>query len=116
MNVGIGFDKAANTWSGGSHNNTISARVGDYSNRKGRYSLFWAILEWIINFAFLPVDGPEHCYKAFQKEKDDNTFREGKWPVRVLLMPIVASSCLVIGVTLRFIKPIVKAFKRINYN
>lgn len=115
LNIGISLDKLGNSLSGGSNKNTISGRVGGYSNRKGIYSLFWAILEWIINFAFYPVDGPEHCYQAYQKEKEDTTFREGDWVVRVLLMPVVAGSCLIIGSTLWTIKPIVRWFKKINY-
>lgn len=116
LNIGISLDKLGNSISGGSHENTISARVGDYSNRRGNYSIFWAVLEWIVNFAFLPVDGPDHCYQAYQKEKEGNTFREGKWLVRLLLMPIVVVSCIVIGSVLRIIKPVVKLFKSINFS
>lgn len=116
LNIGISTDKWGNSFSGGSHNNTISARVGDYSNRKGVYSLFWCVLEWIINFAFYPVDGPEHCYKAFKKEKEDSTFREGNWLGRIVLMPIVVIVCILIGSILWTIKPIVKWFNQINYS
>ena len=115
LNIGISLDKLGNSVSGGDNKNTISARTGDYANRRGFYSLFWAVLEWIINITFRAVDGPNHCYNAYLKEQHDNTFRDGNWGGRLVLMPIVIMSCLVIAPVLWTLKPFVTLIKKIGF-
>ena len=74
LNFGISIDKVGNTISQGSHHNTISARVGGCANTEGGHKKYWGFLEKVINWTFLPVDGPNHCYRAYLKEKDSTTF------------------------------------------
>lgn len=115
LNVGISLDKLGNSLSGGSHNITISARTGKHANEPGAFQTYWEMQEAIINFAFYPVDGPDHCYEAYKKDaKDEQFIREGNKFLRAILALIVLPSCLIIGTTLRIIKPITRLFKKIH--
>ena len=112
LNLGLSFDKLGNCLSGGSHKITISARTGKHANEPGPYKSYWELQEAIINFAFLPVDGPEHCWQAYQKEIDDaEHMRHGNKFVRGILALIVLPSCLIIGSFLR----VLFFFKKINF-
>ncbi len=66
----IAIDKLGNAIAGGSHLNTISGRVGFFANVKNAalWPLYWAIIELLINWAFYPIDGTNHCYQAYLKE------------------------------------------------
>ena len=115
LNIGISLDKLGNSLSGGSHKNTISGRTGKHAFEQGPNRTYWKLQEAIVNFAFLPVDGPEHCYQAYMKERESTTFREGNRVVRALLALIILPSCLIIGSTLRvlsFFKNLIRPFKR----
>ena len=112
LNIGISLDKLGNSISSGSHNNTISGRTGANANEKGPNQTFWKLQEAIINFAFLPVDGPDHCLQAYDKEFDSTTFREGNKFVRSILAFIILPSCLIIGIVLRIAKPIRNIFRK----
>ena len=116
LNIGLALDRLGNSISGGFGLNTISGRVGDYSNRRGFYSLFWAVLEWVINITFRAVDGPNHCYNAYLKERNDTTFRDGNWGGRLILMPIVFVACLIIAPVLWTLKPLSLLLKAINFS
>ena len=114
LNYGISIDKVGNTISQGSHHNTISARVGGCANTEGGHKKYWGFLEKVINWTFLPVDGPNHCYRAYLKEKDSTTFREGnKWG-RAALVPILLIVCPIIGIVLRVLKVILKVIKGVS--
>jgi len=113
LNVGISLDKLGNSISGGSHKITISARTGKHANEPGPYKTYWELQEAIINFAFLPVDGPDHCFQAYNKEIDDaEHMRHGNKLVRGILSIIVLPSCIIIGVVLR----IFKAIQRVSFS
>lgn len=118
LNVGISLDKLGNSISAGSNKVTISGRTGKYSYTDEPYKPLWKLQESVINFAFYPVDGPNHCLEAYKKEKHlSKEMREGNKLARgVMFWLIVLPSCLVIGVALRLIKPIVKLFKTLNYS
>jgi len=83
----IGVDKFFNWLSGGNIDNTISARVG-YFAATTYPNPFWQLMESVINFAFWPIDGPDHCLQAMKKEKeqdDTNDFKQGpKFTMAVL--------------------------------
>lgn len=106
-------DKLGNWLSGGNIEHTISARVGKYSNEDD-YNPGWKLLEAIINFAFYPIDGPEHCFQALNKEitKDpSDDFKEGSKFMKVILSVIVVIFCIPISCTLYLYKKI----KRIRF-
>lgn len=115
LNVGISLDKLGNSLSGGSHKITISARTGKHANEPGAFKTYWQLQESIINFAFYPVDGPDHCQEAYKKEaKDDQFMREGNRLLRAILAIIVLPSCLIIGSLLRLVKPLLRVLSKIK--
>jgi len=75
VGVLIGVDQLGNAIAAGNPDSTISARVGYFADKdtcsfqERCIKYYWLILEWVINFAFLPIDGPVHCLQAY---KDDS--------------------------------------------
>ena len=114
LNVGISLDKLGNSLSGGSHKVTISARTGKHANTPGTYKTYWQLQQAIINFAFYPVDGPDHCQEAYKKEiEDTEVMREGNTLLRAILALIVLPSCIIIGALLRIIRPFSRVLSKI---
>lgn len=62
-NVFIGVDQLVNAATGGHPDETLSSRCGRLGHRNP-YK-FWVI---VIDAIFLPFQGPNHCYNAWQKE------------------------------------------------
>ena len=100
--VMVAIDQLGNALTGGNPDSTVSARVGYFSVNAIKRQSLWKSLEAIIDFAFLPVDGPRHCYQAWQADKDEQFYRGSKI-LRALLIIIVLAACLVIAVVLRII-------------
>lgn len=104
----IGIDQLGNALTGGNPDSTISARVGYFSENAKRGRPYWKSLEAIIDFAFYPVDGPRHCYQAWQSEEGQQ-FRRGNDFFQILLSIIIIVACLIIAVVLRvlvfFVRP-----------
>lgn len=65
------IDQLGNALAGGNADMTISARVGHHAASPG-YAWPWVLLETIINWAFEPVDGENHCIKALSRECSQN--------------------------------------------
>lgn len=64
----IAIDLLGNAFAGGNPKVTISARVGYQSHvhaQTGNQSLFWEGCESLIDFTFKPIDGYDHCWKAY---------------------------------------------------
>ena len=59
----IGFDQLINAALGGWADETFSARCW---RRRGR--CFWNILRCLLDLAFRPFDGPNHCRQAYENE------------------------------------------------
>ena len=104
----VAIDQLGNTIAGGNPDSTISARVGFFSVHALRGKGYWKGLESIIDFAFFPIDGPRHCYQAWQSDIDE-LFKRGSDFARVLLSVFIVVACVVIAIVLRvlvlFIKP-----------
>ena len=104
----IGIDQLGNALTGGNPDSTVSARVGYFSENSLKRKPFWKTLQAIIDSAFYPVDGPRHCYYAWQSDIDGQ-FRRGSKILRALLIIIVLIACVLIAVILRilvfFIRP-----------
>jgi hypothetical protein len=84
--------------------NAIAGGNPDAKRAKG----YWKGLEKIIDFSFYPVDGPRHCYQAWQADKDE-LFKRGSDFTRVLLSVFIIIACPVIAIVLNvlvlFIRP-----------
>lgn len=69
------FSQLGNALVGGDADIPISGRVG-YFSQKG--DAFLQICERIIDFTFYPVDGKNHCYKAYREDVlEDYKFDKG---------------------------------------
>ena len=103
----VAVDQLGNAIAGGNPDSTISARVGYFSQNANRGKAYWKILESIIDFAFYPIDGPRHCYQAWQAE--DEHFWRGSDLTRFILSLIIIITCPIIAIVLRilvlFIRP-----------
>ena len=71
FNFFVSLDQLANTLAGGYPDNTISARVGYYTEKyykPDEIPMKWKLFRFIINFTFYPVDGKGHCKDAYFKD------------------------------------------------
>ena len=100
MRVLVSIDQLGNAIAGGNPDVTISARTGYFANiKKTPLRYWWLTMELIINFAFYPVDGPDHCLRAYESDSDE-LHHEGNDIVRALLGIIIVAACTIIaGVT-----------------
>ena len=96
----IAIDQLGNAIAGGHPDATISARVGFFSVKARRARLYWKVLESVIDFAFFPIDGKKHCYKAWQSDRDQR-FQHGSDLARVFLSIIILVACPLIAIVLR---------------
>ncbi len=103
----VAIDQLGNAIAGGNPDSTISARVGYFSAKAIRAKGYWKILEDMIDFSFFPIDGPRHCYEAWQAE--DEHFWRGSDFMRFILSVIIIIACPVIAILLYilvlFIRP-----------
>jgi len=110
-NLLVSVDQMGNTIAGGDPDNTISARVGYFSQVPGsRARGYWKLMEKIINFTFWPVDGPDHCLLAFEDDPEETFYDGGSDFVRFLLSLIIIAFCIPIAILLYFFWLIVKIF------
>jgi len=104
----VAIDQLGNAIASGNPDATISARVGYFSALAKRAKGYWKGLERIIDFSFYPIDGPRHCYQAWQADKDER-FLRGSDLARVILSVFIVVACLVIAIVLHvlvlFIRP-----------
>ena len=107
FDVLVAIDQLGNTIAGGHHDSSISARVGFFSRNAKRGLAYWRCLEAIINFAFKPIDGPEHCYYAYLKDSQE-LFKQGSDIARIVLSLFIFIACPIIAIilyTVTFIIP-----------
>ncbi len=64
----IGLDQLGNALTGGHPDVTVSARVGYLATLKERG--WFMFMERLIDFAFWPVDGPNHCVASWAHQRD----------------------------------------------
>ena len=112
----IGVDQLGNSIAGGNPDSTISARVGYFANKetcsfKERcIKYYWIVLEWVINLAFLPVDGPDHCLQAYKNDSEEKFIR-GSDLARVILSIFIFILCPIIFIVLHLAILIVPKWK-----
>ena len=98
LRVLVAKDCVGNAASGGSYKVTVSARTGYQANKKNP-SRFWLVLEALIDWAFYPIDGLNHCVNSI---KEGDRFKQDS-DIRLF-----AVACLIflfaplIGVAIRF--------------
>ena len=105
----VAIDQLGNAIARGNPDATISARVGYFSAKAIRGKGYWKTLEDIIDFAFFPIDGPRHCYQAWQSE--DEHFWRGSNLGRFILSLIILIVCPVIAYVLHLIVLIIPPWR-----
>ena len=101
--VAVAFDQLGNTFAGGEPDSSISARAGYYANtekEQPKYLWYWKMLEQIINFAFWPVDGEDHCKRAYKRDEENH--EEGSILAKVFLFLLTLAFTIPISVILYF--------------
>ena len=98
----INIDRFGNALCAGHYRATVSARVGWFEVVKN--NRYWSFLGKVIDETFRPIDGPNHCYKAYLWEKNRNkeagrsvhNYRRGNDAALALLGVVVIAACFVL--------------------
>lgn len=102
-NFFVSIDQLGNVLAGGNPDNTISSRVGYYTERhypSGKVPLKWRIFRNIINFTFYPIDGEHHCKEAYYNDAGEE-FDPGTSDIAVAILAIlIVISCIFIAILL----------------
>jgi len=102
-NIFVSIDQLGNVLAGGNPDNTISSRVGFYTEKyysKFDIPLKWKIFRSIIDFTFYPIDGNNHCKEAYYNDAGEE-FDEGTSDIAIAVLAIlIILSCLVISILL----------------
>ena len=102
LRVLVSIDQLGNAVAGGNPDVTISARTGYFANiKKTRVRLWWRCVEAIIDFAFRPVDGPNHCLRAYRADEQEGNHREGNDIARAILGVFVILASFPISIITR---------------
>ena len=100
-NVLVAIDQLGNAICGGNPDVTISARTGYFANiGSTRLKVWWKLMEKIINFAFHPLDGPNHCLNAYHSDNESGQ-KEGSDLARALMGILIIFFCLFIAILSR---------------
>lgn len=101
LRVLVSIDQLGNTIAGGNPDATISARTGYFANiKKTKLRYWWLCMEAIINFAFSPVDGPQHCLDSYEADKEE-MHKEGSDKARCILGLFIIIACAPISIITR---------------
>lgn len=102
-NVFVSIDQLGNVLAGGNPDNTVSSRVGYYTEayyEKGKVPFRWRFFKTIINTTFWPIDGPEHCKEAYYNDAGED-FDERTSDIAVFILAIfIIGSCIIIAILL----------------
>ena len=102
-NLFVAIDQLGNVLAGGNPDNTISSRVGYYTRDfdESKIAFHWKFFRNIIDFAFYPVDGKNHCQEAYFNDAGE-VFDEGTndYLVIIALAVIVVPCCIIITIFL----------------
>jgi len=102
-NLFVSIDQLGNVIAGGNPDNTISLRVGFYTEKfykKGSVPAKWQIFKQIINFAFYPIDGEGHCKQAYFNDAGEGQDDDTSDLAIAVLAIIIIPSCIVIALLL----------------
>lgn len=97
----IAIDQLGNGVAGGNPDATMSARTGYFAREeKSALWFYWKTMELIINYAFYPIDGPDHCYQAYLEDKDESN-TAGSDFMRAVLGIMIIVFCIPLSVVTR---------------
>lgn len=105
-NFFVSIDQLGNVLAGGNPDNTISSRVGFYTEEyyKDRKIPFkWKVFRNIIDFTFFPIDGENHCKEAYFNDAGEE-FDPGTSDLAIAVLTIIIiPSCAFIALVLYFL-------------
>ena len=95
----IGIDQLGNAIAGGNPDATISARTGYFANISPNRTFihYWKIMEAVINFAFYPLDGSDHCLQSYEKDSDEH-HEQGSDTMKGVLGIFIIVGCIPISI------------------
>ena len=102
-NFFISIDQLGNVIALGNPDNTISARVGYYNRHfssEDKAPWQWRVFEYIIDFAFYPIDGGNHCHEAYHNDAGEIFDKNTNNIIVAILALIIVPSCVVIATLL----------------
>ncbi|CAL2104079.1 conserved protein of unknown function [Tenacibaculum sp. 190130A14a] len=106
VNFLVAIDQLGNVLAGGNPDNTISSRVGYYTEKyypANKIPLKWRIFRDIIDFTFYPIDGKNHCKEAYFNDAGEE-FDTGTNDFAVAVLAIlIIISCVFITFLLYFL-------------
>jgi hypothetical protein len=118
-NLIVSIDQLLNTICGGDPDNTISARVGYFSNirkwkapTKKLIKWYWKTTEKIINCTYMPAEGSGHCLDAYKADPEEAYDDNNCWPALFFMSLIIISICIPVGGILYVLREL--GFKRFN--
>ena len=83
-----------NTACGGKAGISISAKIGEKNYNKKTVNSYWRFCQWIVDGTFYPVDGVQHCLKAYGlDDTKDYLFQKGSFWLLILMTIIVLTIC-----------------------
>jgi len=102
-NFFVSIDQLGNVIAGGNPDNTISSRVGYYTEEyydKDKVPFRWTFFKKVINTTFWPIDGRDHCKEAYYNDAGEE-FDPGTSDIAVFILAIlIIGSCIIIAVVL----------------
>lgn len=102
-NFFVSIDQLGNVIAGGNPDNTISSRIGFYTEefyKDKKTPSRWTAFKKIIDFAFYPIDGKDHCKEAYYNDVGEE-FDEGTNDFAIAALTlIIFSSCILISILL----------------
>jgi len=104
-NFFIAIDQLGNVIAGGNPDNTISSRVGYYTEvyyEKENIPLKWKLFRDIIDATFYPVDGENHCKEAYYNDAGEDFDPHTSDVAIAFLALLIIIGCLFIAIALYF--------------
>jgi len=91
------IDQTGNALAWGNRDNTISGRIGYYSNHAiTTTKWYWKSMEFIVDTTFYPFDGTGHCHEAYHKDSEEEYYPNKYAFLLFVLSLITLCSCLIL--------------------
>ncbi len=99
----ISIDQLGNVLAGGNPDNTISSRIGYYTEKyypEEKIPFRWRFFRDVIDFTFYPIDGKNHCKEAYFNDAGEEFDPCTSDFVVAILAVFITSSCIIIATIL----------------
>jgi len=102
-NFFVAIDQLGNVLAGGNPDNTISSRVGYYTEfhyKEEEVPMKWRVFRDIINSTFYPIDGEDHCKEAYYNDAGEDFDNDTSDVAIAFLAVIIIGGCAIIAIIL----------------